>query len=55
MLFYGQDWDGSKDLYGLLDFTDIPEKIKSYVNNYHVHIVNIAEWENVENFKTDLK
>lgn len=55
VLFYGQDWDGSKDLYGLLDFTDIPEKIKRYVNNYHVHIVNMAEWENVEMFKTDLK
>lgn len=55
VLFYGKDWDGSMDLYGLLDFTDIPEKLKGYVNNYSVHIVNMAEWKKVELFKTDLK
>lgn len=55
VLFYGKEWDGSKELYDLIDFTDIPEEMKEYVNNYKVHIVNVSKWENVEMFKTDLK
>lgn len=55
VLYYGKEWDGSKELYDLIDFTDIPEEIKEYVNNYKVHIVNVSKWENVEMFKTDLK
>lgn len=39
----------------MIDFTDIPEELKEYVNNYRVHIVNVSKWKNVEMFKTDLK
>lgn len=45
VLFYGKEWDGSKELYDLIDFTDIPEEMKGYVNNYKVHIVNVSKWE----------
>ena len=55
VLFYGEEWDGSKELHGLLDFTDIPEELKEYVNNYKVHIVNMSKWEDAEVFRTDLK
>ena len=36
VLFFGETWDGSKDLHGILDFTDIPEEMKEYVNNYQI-------------------
>ena len=55
VLFYGKEWDGSKDLYELIDFTDIPEELREYVNNCKVHIVNVSEWKDVEMFTTDLK
>jgi len=55
VLFYGEEWDGSRELHDMLDFSDIPHELKEYVNNYKVHIVNISKWENTEMFKTDLK
>lgn len=54
VLFYGKEWDGSRELHELLDFTDIPKELREYVNNYKVHIVNVAEL-NAEVFRTDLK
>lgn len=55
VLFYGGEWDGSKDLHGILDFTDIPEKLRKYVNNYPIHVFEIAKMERTEVFRTDLK
>lgn len=55
VLFYGDEWDGSKDVHGLLDFTDIPEELKKYIPNYSINIVNIRELENTDIFRTDIK
>ena len=55
VLYYGENWDGAKTLHELLDFTDIPDNLRKYVNDYSVHIFDILQIENVEVFKTDLK
>lgn len=55
VLYYGDDWDGPKSLHDVLDFTDIPEKIKKYVNDYPLHIFNVKKIENMDVFRTDLK
>ena len=55
VLFYGDEWDGSKDLYGLLDFSNIPEKLKKMVNNYSINLYEIKKLEDTSVFKTDLK
>lgn len=55
VLFYGEHWDGAKTLHELLDFTDIPDDLRKYVNDYPVHIFNILKIENTEVFRTDLK
>ena len=55
VLFFGETWDGSKDLHGILDFTDIPEEMKEYVNNYQMHLLEIRKLENTEVFQPDLK
>lgn len=55
VLFYGDEWDGSKDLYGLLDFSNIPMEFRNLVSNYHVNLVEISKIDNTEVFRTDLK
>lgn len=55
VLYYGEDWDGSRDLHGLLDFTDVPEELKAYINNYQAHIFSIKKMDNTDVFRTDLK
>lgn len=55
VVFYGKDWDGSKDLYGLLDFTDIPQELRGFVNNYQMHLLEVRKLQNTDIFCTDLK
>ena len=55
VLYYGDNWDGSKDLYGLLDFTDIPAEFRHWVNNYRINLVEIKNLENTDVFHTDIK
>ena len=55
VLYYGDDWDGAKSLHDVIDFTDIPEELKKYVNNYPLHIFNMTKLENVDVFRTDLR
>jgi len=50
VLYYGDDWDGSTDLHGLLDFTGIPEELKSMVSNYKINLLDIKKLENTEAF-----
>lgn len=55
VLYFGEEWDGSTDLHGLLDFSGVPEEMKQYVNNYPIHIFNIQHLEDTDVFRTDLK
>ncbi len=55
VLYYGEDWDGSTDLHGLLDFTNIPEELQAMVNNYKINLLNIKQLEQTNVFHTDLK
>lgn len=55
VLYYGDNWDGSRDLHGLLDFSDIPKELQGLVNNYRIYLVEVKKFENTDLFKTDLK
>ncbi len=55
VLYYGDNWDGSTDLYGLLDFKDIPKELRGMVNNYKLNLVDIKKLEQTDMFHTDLK
>lgn len=55
VLYFGKEWDGSRSLHELLDFTDVPAELKEYINNYSVHVFEIAKMENTDVFTTDLK
>ncbi|MBD5464821.1 MAG: transposase [Lachnospiraceae bacterium] len=55
VLFYGESWDGSRDLHGILDFRDIPEELRAVVNDYQIQLLEIRKLPNTEVFQTDLK
>lgn len=55
VLYYGEDWDGARDLHGILDFTDIPQELKKKVNNYSIYICEVRKFENTDVFQTDIK
>jgi len=52
---YADLWDGSRNLYDLLDFTDIPEQLKPLVNDYKIHLIEIRKIKDTSVFRTDLK
>lgn len=55
VLYYGEDWDGARSLHDVIDFSDIPDGLKKYVNDYPIHIFEVLKMENTEVFRTDLK
>lgn len=55
VLYYGEEWDGSFDLHGILDFTDMPMELKGLVSNYRINVLEIRKIENTDVFRTDLK
>lgn len=55
VLYYGDDWDGSTDLHGLMEFANIPEELKGMVSNYKMNLLDIKKLENTDVFHTDIK
>lgn len=56
VLYGGKEkWDGPKCLHEMLDWTGLPDTLKSFVADYPLNIVKIREFENTEVFKTDVK
>ena len=55
VLYFGEHWDGSRDLHGILDMRDIPEELQAYVNNYPIHVIEVRKFKDTDVFRTDLK
>lgn len=56
VLYYGEkEWDGARDIHGMLDFTDIPDTLKEKVSNYRIHIIEVRKLTNTDVFQTDVK
>ncbi len=56
VLYYGEkEWDGAKDLHGLIDFTDIPDSLREKVSNYHIHVTEVRKLADTDRFQTDVK
>lgn len=55
VLYYGNHWDGARDLFSILDFTDIPKELQEKVNNYRIYVCEVRKFENTDVFRTDLK
>lgn len=59
LVFYFGDepWDINKDLHEMLDMDEDREmysKIKKYIPNYHINLVDVARISNAEDYKSDL-
>lgn len=53
-----KEWDGAKDLYSMMGLTDQIKKyprLKQYIPNYHINLVDAGRIEDVERFHTDLQ
>lgn len=55
VLYYGDEWDGARNLYDIIDFTDIPEKIKKLVQNYYINVIEVKKIEDTSIFNTDIR
>lgn len=55
VLYYGKEWNGARNLYSILDFTDIPKELQKAVNDYHICLCEVRKFEDTGVFQTDLK
>ena len=56
VLYAGEDgWEGPRDLYDMLDFTDIPKELQSMASNYRLNVISIHQLKNTEVFKTEVR
>jgi len=55
VLYFGERWDGATSLYELLDFSEIPTKLRRFVNDYPMYLVNVRDLQDTSVFQTDLR
>lgn len=56
VLYYGEkEWDASRDLHGIIDFSEIPKPLRSFVQNYQVHLVEVRKLQDTSVFHTDIR
>ncbi|MCM1439646.1 MAG: Rpn family recombination-promoting nuclease/putative transposase [Roseburia sp.] len=50
-----EEWSGPVSLHEIIDFTDIPESLKSMVHDYRINLVEIRKLTDTSVFKTDVR
>ena len=56
VIYYGEKpWDIAKDIYEILDHKNLPEEIKTFINHYPIHVLDVRRFTNEECFKTDVR
>ena len=50
-----EPWDGPKSLHDMLDFSEIPDKLRSMIADYQVNIIDIRRLEDTSMFATDVR
>ncbi|MBD5137216.1 MAG: hypothetical protein HDT39_14900 [Lachnospiraceae bacterium] len=54
--YWGEDkWDGTKSIHDKLRFEPQTEVMRKFVPDYRINFVNIKDYKDSENFKTELK
>jgi len=55
VLYYGKEpWDGARELYELMDYDNLPERLRKMLNNYRIHVLEVRRFAHIERFRTDL-
>ena len=56
VVYFGEEpWNGPRTLYELLDLTGENECLLPYINNYKLNLFDYHDYDNFENFKTELR
>lgn len=56
VIYYGEEpWNNSKDIYDILAHKDLPEEIKTFINHYPIHVLDVRRFTNEECFQTDVR
>ena len=56
ILYSGEkEWTGPRCLHDILEFADIPEKLRKLIPNYRINIISIRDIQDTSIFKTDLR
>lgn len=56
ILYFGEEeWNGARNLHGILDFSGIPESLKELVADYKIHVVEVRKLKDTGMFRTDVK
>lgn len=55
VIYSGEEWDGGKSLYDIVDFSDIPDELKGMIQNYKVNLIEVRKWKDTSVFKTDIR
>lgn len=56
VLYYGSEpWWGARTLYDLLDLESVPDEMKSLLNDYRIHILEVRSIQNLDRYQTDLR
>ncbi|MDE6251305.1 MAG: Rpn family recombination-promoting nuclease/putative transposase [Lachnospiraceae bacterium] len=54
--YWGEDeWDGAKSIHDMMDFEPQTEMLRHFVPEYKINFVNLKEYKDSENFKTELR
>lgn len=55
VLYFGENWDGSKSLHEMIDFTEIPGEIKCLVQDYKINLIPVYQIRYPERYRSDLR
>lgn len=56
IVYFGSEpWDGAKDIHSLIDWAGMPEEFKEAVPNYPIYLLELNQYENLDDFQSDLK
>lgn len=56
VVYFGDEpWDGPISLKEMMDMEDYPPELQELIEDYHIHLLEVRKYKNLEHFHTDLK
>lgn len=56
VVYFGKEpWDGPVSLKEMMDIEDYPIELQGFIEDYHIHLLEVRKFSNLEYFHTDLK
>lgn len=56
VLYFGKEpWDGPVSLKEMMDIENYPEELRGFIEDYHIHLLEVRKFGHPEYFRTDLK